>query len=613
MVSLELHYASTPWFTVGKAIANLSPRLDPSFGNVTFKVENGALPPGLNLAADGTIAGTPTSAGVFTFTIYASTGAQDSRLGITATVESADSLTLAYNAPALPLNVAVLPISPALGGNTPGVSTSFAIVSETLPPGLQLNTDGSLSGTPTTPGTFIPTIKATNGTRTATADLYILVRPPGRILPRGYFLVQDVVTYNVSKFGAISTAAEAETVFSALDGLVNAVEFQTLFFSKADLAAHRVAAEIGKKHHVELWTTTIGLLGRARAFGSWTTDHPDFQACTMAADGTISLAIGSDGNPVIDRLNPDAMNWFLSNYRTQYLEPFKGLLSGIFFNEDVIPYMEPWANNKRYNYWSNASYSPAVLNQWQAYCVTHEVRDDAGQLVTKFPVHLASMVANGSGQTQYCVGYDVPATIKAGDYFTQLPQAKGIWKHWYDFLGQCMLDNWIGHLAAVANAVNADNPDWRGTMYFGLNHWSLPYEEILDPTFTVPAMNQWGAWGRQRGVDLQAMALHPEIDHIICETYPKMAGNLEYFAKEFQRIAGIGRKTFGVMFHRDDNWALNADEESARWQAIARLQPTIITRIPRSRMLPSDPFYNADLEQLFQQRLKAYQQGLPVP
>ncbi|MBK9990351.1 MAG: putative Ig domain-containing protein [Verrucomicrobia bacterium] len=611
-VSLELHYATTPWFTVGKPISSLSPRIDSSFSNVTFKVENGTLPPGLNLAANGIIAGTPSTAGVYVFTIHANSGTQDSRLGITATIESADTLTLVYDAPALPLNAAISPIKPALSGNTPGVPTAFAIISGVLPLGLQLNTDGSLSGTPTTAGTFTPTIKATQGTRTATSVLYILVRPPGRILPRGYFFVQEVACYNTSKYGAISTAAEAETLFSEIEGLVNGVEYTVLYYDKQDLAAHTAVAQVAKAHHVDLWASS-GMIGKARAFGPWPTDHPDFQAYSMTPDGTIIPAVDSAGNPIIDRLNPEAMNWLISAYRTRFLEPSKGLLAGIFFNEDAIPYLEPWANNKRYNYWSNASYSPSVLKQWQAYCVARDVKDDAGLLVTKFPVHLASMVASGGGQTHYCAGYDVPTTIKAGDYFTQLPQAKGVWKHWYDFLGRCMLDNWIGHLATVANAVNADNPDWRGTMYFGLNHWSLPYEQIQDPSFTVPAMNQWGAWGRQRGVDLQAIALHPELDHVICETYPKMAANLEFFAREFQSIAEAGLKTFGVMFHRDDNWSLSTDEEAARWQAITRLQPTIITRYPRVRMLPTDPFYNDALEKLFQQRLKAYQQGLPIP
>ncbi len=611
-VSLELHYAPNPSFTAGKAISGFSPGIDPSFSSVTFKVEGGALPPGLDLSTNGTITGTPTTPGVYVFTIHASCGTQDSRCLITAMVESADTLRLAYDAPALLLNATISPIKPSLEGATPGVTTTYAVTGGALPRGVQLNTDGSLSGVPIVPGTYTPVIKATNGTRSVSAVAYILVRPPGRRLPRGYLLVQDVACYNTSKYGAISTAAEAETLFSQIEGLVNGVEYTVLYYDKQDLAAHAAVAQVAKAHHVDLWASS-GMINKARAFGPWPTEHPEFQAYTMSSDGAIIPAVDSGGNPIIDRLNPDAMDWLISAYRTRFLEPSKGLIAGIFFNEDTIPYLEPWANNRRYNYWYNASYSPSVLVQWQAYCVLHEVRDEAGQLVTKFPVHLPGMVSNGGGMTRYFTGYDVPEVIHGGDRFNQLPQAKGVWKAWYDFLGRCLLDNWIGRLAAVANAVNADNADWHGTIYFGLNHWALPYEQIQNPDFTVPVMNQWGAWGRQRGVDLMALVLHPEIDHVICETYPKMAANLELFAQEFQGISDAARKTFGVMFHRDDNWSLSPDEENARWAAISRLQPTIIARYPRVRMMPSDPLYNEAVEKLFQQRLRAYQQGVPLP
>ena len=93
-------------------------------------------------------------------------------------------------------------------------------------------------------------------------------------------------------------------------------------------------------------------------------------------------------------------------------------------------------------------------------------------------------------------------------------------------------------------------------IYFGLHHWSLPYEQIADPQFQVPRMHRWGAWGRQRGVDLQKLAAHSEVDIIICETYPPVAANLENFVAEFARITRSAGKTFGVMLHRDDKWAL---------------------------------------------------------
>ncbi|MGH9865508.1 MAG: hypothetical protein ACRD4H_08870, partial [Candidatus Acidiferrales bacterium] len=56
----------------------------------------------------------------------------------------------------------------------------------------------------------------------AAAPVDVQPRPP---LPRGYLLVQDVSTYNKSKFGAISTTEEARRLFGQIAGRVDAVEF----------------------------------------------------------------------------------------------------------------------------------------------------------------------------------------------------------------------------------------------------------------------------------------------------------------------------------------------------------------------------------------------------
>lgn len=190
-----------------------------------------------------------------------------------------------------------------------------------------------------------------------------------------------------------------------------------------------------------------------------------------------------------------------------------------------------------------------------------------------------------------------------------MPRAEGIWPHWYDFVCGLFLKNWIGRLSQLANEVNRKESIWKGVLYFGLLYWSLPYEEITNPQFRVDPIQKWGAWGRQRGVDLQKLAAHPEVDIIVCETFPPVAANLEVFIAEYARITRQAGKTYGVMLHRDDQWALKMDEEQRRWALIDKYQPTVIARYPRERMLAGDRFFNLEAEKFFAERLAQYRRG----
>ena len=427
-------------------------------------------------------------------------------------------------------------------------------------------------------------------------------------LPRGYLIGQQLNTYNASRFGAISTTAEAEAVFSQLDGRLNALEFQSLFFDESDLRAHQAVARVGLAHEVDLWAGTFRLTDQIRAFGSI---RPEFLAYVMEPDGRIVAAdrnqAGDKTDAIFDVLNPEAMDWFLEGYRKKYFERMKGLLAGLFFDEDCVTYLGKAVDNHRFDYWRNATYSPRVLSLWGEYCRNQTVIHD-GILVDKFPVHVPEMVDKGGGQTAYFPGCNVPAVINPGQQFTALPRAEGVWKHWYDFICGLFLKNWIGRLARMANEVNRNESLWKGVMYFGLHYWSLPYEEITNPQFCVPTIHPWGAWGRQRGVDLQKLAAHPEIDIIVCETYPPIAANLDEFVSEFARITREASKTFGVMLHRDDDWALKMDEEKQRWAMIDKYQPTVIARFPRQRMEAGDKFFNQEAENFFAKRLGQYRQ-----
>lgn len=428
-------------------------------------------------------------------------------------------------------------------------------------------------------------------------------------LPQGYLLVQGLNTYNSSSYGAISTVAEGQAFWQNLQkspegAMVNGLEYTSLWFGASDMQAHEaIAASLTSSYGMDLWANSSGLASKAQSFGAIPLQY---QSSYMQSNGTISPSNSSLG-PVLDVLNPDAVTWFLQNYQTVYMNPMKGLVSGFFFDEDNLEYITPSpANNARYPYWYNATYSQTVLNLWQNYCYNNKVADSNGAIVNFFPVHDPSMVANGGGLTAYYPGWVVPPIVYAGQTFMSLPQVGGVWLAWYDFICGQFLDNWIGRLAQLANSVNSSEAAWKGVMYFGLHTWSLPYEEIQNPNFAMDSIQGWGAWGRQRGVDLVQLAAHPEIDYVICETYPPVAANLDEFVGEWSRITLNAQKTFGVMMDRDDSTALTMSEEQQRWAVINKYLPRVITRFPVERMMTTDSLYNPQVEAYIAQQLNDY-------
>ncbi len=135
---------------------------------VRFSVVSGQIPPGLRLftqgVSSGGITGRPTTEGLFTFTIQVQdqTGARDT-----------ESFSIRINPPR-PL--VITNQSDQLAGGQVGISYatgvfadggvppySWSRVAGTLPPGLSLTTSpGRITGTPTTAGTFVFTLRVTD-------------------------------------------------------------------------------------------------------------------------------------------------------------------------------------------------------------------------------------------------------------------------------------------------------------------------------------------------------------------------------------------------------------------------------------------------------------------
>ncbi len=137
-----------------------------------FTVVSGTLPPGLTMpqtygCCGDVIAGTPTTAGAFRFTVQVKDGAGDTvSQGFSLAVGPPSPLQITFPAtccPAGSVGASYLQNFFVSGGVGP---MTGAISAGALPPGLQLSASApiSITGTPTSAGTFTFTVRVTDST-----------------------------------------------------------------------------------------------------------------------------------------------------------------------------------------------------------------------------------------------------------------------------------------------------------------------------------------------------------------------------------------------------------------------------------------------------------------
>jgi hypothetical protein len=155
---------------------------DPSYSqsSVRWSVASGALPAGLSLSADGKLSGTPTAAATSSFQVLA---AYKTKAGQQAYQVMIADIVVGLSSATLPQGVQGAPYSYDLKQNlqvtgdpqyTPAQVT-WSLVSGPLPAGVQLNTNGTLSGTPTAGGTFPVTVQASYMNRAGQRTYQVIV------------------------------------------------------------------------------------------------------------------------------------------------------------------------------------------------------------------------------------------------------------------------------------------------------------------------------------------------------------------------------------------------------------------------------------------------------
>jgi uncharacterized protein YycO len=171
-ITVALAAAAPPQAIVGQAYSyNLKPHLsvsgDPAYSGagVTWTATSNTLPAGLQLLADGTISGTPTAAGTGSITARATyRGVNGDRTYQVVSLNITVSLAAGSAPQGIVGQAYAYDIKPLLSvsgdsGYT-GSGVTWSAVSSTLPAGLSLQANGTITGTPTAAGSGSVTVRA---------------------------------------------------------------------------------------------------------------------------------------------------------------------------------------------------------------------------------------------------------------------------------------------------------------------------------------------------------------------------------------------------------------------------------------------------------------------
>ena len=157
-INLSTPVITSPGTAVGAVVAVFTPyQITATNSPTSFGA--GGLPPGLAITGGNMITGTPTQAGTFSATLTATN------------VAGTGSATLVITIAAAPPPIPVITSAGAASGIVGTTVTPYQITAtnnptsfgaSALPPGLGVNSSGSITGIPTQAGTFNATVTATN-------------------------------------------------------------------------------------------------------------------------------------------------------------------------------------------------------------------------------------------------------------------------------------------------------------------------------------------------------------------------------------------------------------------------------------------------------------------
>jgi Putative Ig domain len=136
---------------------------------------SGSLPPGLSLMPNsGQITGSPSTAGTYPFSVTVT----DSLGNAVSSPNCSLSVGLTATCSSVTLGLVGQPFSSSMTGMGAPTGSTYSFSATGLPPGLTMDSNGNITGTPSTAGTYGFTVTITAGTLTGTKNCSITIYPP---------------------------------------------------------------------------------------------------------------------------------------------------------------------------------------------------------------------------------------------------------------------------------------------------------------------------------------------------------------------------------------------------------------------------------------------------
>ncbi|NOT88211.1 MAG: autotransporter domain-containing protein [Lysobacter sp.] len=181
-----------------------------------FRVESGALPLGLTLASDGSVSGIPMVAGTFDINVVVTDSTSGTPSTAIRSFRFVVELPVMSVSPERPSHAAVgSPYAMSLGAVGGKEPYLYALTSGVLPEGLELQSNGTITGVPEVVGSYEIIITATDGSTgygpiTGSRAYTMVVEPPRLVLDTGVLPVATAAQPYIARLGVSNGVAPYE-------------------------------------------------------------------------------------------------------------------------------------------------------------------------------------------------------------------------------------------------------------------------------------------------------------------------------------------------------------------------------------------------------------------
>jgi len=342
----------------------------------TWQLSAGSLPAGLTLSSNGTISGTPTSVTNSSFTVTATD---------TASRTASGTYSLAVSDSVIQVTTTSLPSGQVgtfyqSGGNAIGGSLPYtwSVSAGALPPGIDLNpSTGTISGTPSTGGTYAVTLTVTDAMgRSASSQFSIVIATalmalqissaslPDAYTGTDYSTVMAAsggtapYTWSISS-GTLPGALALAATTGSITGIPSAAGLFSLTFQVADSAQHTATKTLS----LNVTSSSLDTYGGVTGVSCANTGTNDWNMQQLTIGGKVRWVFCTpQGHPFVKRgvyyINADAdhTSTEVPQTNTTYLAAKYGAADSATFSNNAYARIKSWGfNSGAPGAWRNAT------------------------------------------------------------------------------------------------------------------------------------------------------------------------------------------------------------------------------------------------------------------